>query len=150
MADVEFIKTPQGLAYASEDDREKMKRIGKLGSLVRGKFSAPRHGKFHRKCRVLQDTIYDNQEMFTSTKEGKEDFREWLKLKTGCYEWKNDPIGNKYPKTLSTSYDKMDEVRHAEWYQELITFAIQDGALFSGKTPDEANSFIDKIIGGFC
>ena len=103
MATIEFLKTPQGLVYASDEDREKMKRIGKLGSLIRGKFSAPRHGKFHRKCRVLQDTIYDNQEMFLQTKEGKKKFREWLKLKTGLYEIIDLPGFAPYVKVKSTS-----------------------------------------------
>lgn len=149
MADVEFIKTPQGLVYASDDDREKMKRIGKLGSLIRGKFSAPRHGKFHRKCRVLQDTIYDNQEMFPQTKEGKIKFREWIKLKTGLYDIIELPGIAPYVKVKSTAYDSMDEVEHSGWYQDLITFAIQDGGLLAGKTPEQADRFVDQILGGF-
>ena len=145
MADVMFLKTANGLAYASDDDREAMKRIGKMGSVIRGKFSAPRHGQFHRKCRVLQDTIFDNQDMT----ENKEDFREWLKLKTGLFDWKTDPAGNRYPKTKSTSYESMDEVAHSDWYQKLINFAIQDGCLFEGKTAHEADAFVDQILGGF-
>ena len=61
----------------------------------------------------------------------------------------NAPDGTKYPKTLSTAYDKMDEVRHSEWYQKLITYCIQDGALLAGKTPEQADAFVDQILGGF-
>jgi len=146
MADVFFLKTSNGLIYASEDDREAMKRIGKIGSVIKGKFSAPRNGQFHRKCRVLQETLFDNQDMT----DNKDDFREWLKLKTGLYEWKTAPDGSKYPKTKSTAYDAMDEVAHSEWYQKLITFAIQDGSIFEGKTPEQADAFVDQILGGFC
>ena len=145
MAKVEFLKTAQGLVYASDDDKDKMSRIGKLGSVIHGNFSAPRNSQFHRKCRVLQDTIFDNQDMF----EDKEAFREWLKLKTGLYVWMVDPHGKKYPKTLSTSYEKMDEIEHSKWYSRLIDFAIQDSCLFEGKTKEEANMLVDQILGGF-
>jgi len=145
MAQAFFLKTQNGLCYASDDDRDAMRRIGKLGGVIRGEFSAPRNGQFHRKCRVLQDVIYDNQEKFND----KESFREWLKLKTGLYIWMTDPSGNKYPKTKSTSYDKMDEVAHGEWYSKLLDFAIQDGCLFEGKTTQQADALIDQIIGGF-
>jgi len=145
MAKVCFLKTAQGLVYASDDDRDAMSRIGKLGGVIRGEFSAPRNSQFHRKCRVLQDVIYDNQEKFND----KESFREWLKLKTGLYIWMTDPRGKKYPKTKSTAYDKMDEVAHTEWYNKLLDFAIQDGCLFEGKTAQQADALIDQIIGGF-
>lgn len=145
MADVFFIKTPQGLIYASDEDRESMKRIGKIGSVIRGKFSAPRNGKFHRKCRVLQEALFDNQDKMACYKA----YREWLKLKTGLYTWETAPDGTKYPKTKSTAYNEMDEVAHEKWYQKLIDFAVMDSSMFEGKSSAEADRFVDQIIGGF-
>lgn len=145
MATLEFIKTPQGLAYASDEDREAMKRVGKIGSLIRGKFSAPRNGKFHRKCRVLQEALFDNQEEYTSYKL----FRERLKLKTDLFDLLVGLDGKLYPKTRSTAYEDMDEVEHEKWYQKLIDFAVMDGSMFEGKSSAEADRFVDQIIGGF-
>ena len=145
MAKVWFYKSPGGaLVPANDEAQERMKRW-KNGALILGEFKEPRNGKHHRKCWVLIQTMFDNQEKVKTMVE----FEEMIKLKVGLFDILMTPAGQLYPKTRSIAYDAMDQTEFEQFYQDLITLAIQDGEFFEGKTSIEADAFVNQILGGF-
>jgi len=145
MPEIEFIKAAgAALIPSTESDREKMK-AWKVGDVIKVLASKPRHGKHHRKGRVLLEEMFNNQHHFTDLKV----YHHWLKLKIGCFTIGTAPDGTVFQVVKSTKYADMDQVEFNRYYQDLITFAIQDGSMFEGKTPSEVDSFVDMILGGF-
>lgn len=145
MATLEFVKGYNGSLVPADDFcLETMKRW-KLGAIIRGKFTAERNGKHHRKCFVLIQTMFENQDRYTEFKE----FYEALKIPAGLYDIKHDLHGVAYKMPWSLRYEDCDQIRFEKAYQKLITFAIQDGQFFEGKSPAECENFVNQILGGF-
>ena len=145
MPEIEFIKGAGATLIPSTDsEREKMK-AWKAGDVIKVLASKPRHGKHHRKGRVLLEEMFSNQSYFTDL----EVYHHWVKLKIGAFTLGAAPDGTVFQVVKSTSYKDMDQVGFNRYYQDLITFAIQDGNLFEGKSLAEADAFVDRIIGGY-
>ena len=145
MSDFEFIKGPGGTLIPScEAVVEKMK-AWKIGDVITGKFTRRRNGKHHRKGRVLLEAMFENQDYYDNI----DVYHHHVKLKIGLFDLQTAEDGTIFPIVKSTRYEDMGQEDYNQYYQDLITYAIQDSAIFEGKSIEEADAFVDMIIGGF-
>lgn len=145
MAKLWFVKGPGGNLTPADDACSETMRRYKTGAVILGDFKEPRNGKHHRKCFALLQLMFDNQEKYKDF----DPFYEVTKLKAGCFDLYQDQGGHSYPRTWSFSYNEMDQIKFEKAYQMLVTLAIQDGELYEGKTHEEAENFVNQILGGF-
>jgi hypothetical protein len=111
-----LIKTKTGLMPADDESREALKLVG-IGDAIKCTTSGMRNYRFLRKFMKLIKLGYENQDQFTDITT----FRYWLMIKAGHYTI--TPDGTPVPH--SVAFDKMDEVKFSEVYDEVHRFLCQ-------------------------
>jgi len=145
MAEMLFIKASGGSLIPADDSVRETMKAWKIGDTIKVNATKDRNGKHHRKGRVLLETLFENQDHFKHI----EVYHHWVKMQIGLFDIETGPDGKIFPIVKSTKYSEMGQEEYNAYYQALITFAIQDGSILEGKTPEQADAFVDMILGGF-
>ena len=110
MSELNFIRVPQGLVPADDEAKEWLAKK-KAGTLIAGKFSEPRNGKFHRKLFAALSLGFDSWEPpegaeYKGVKPAKnrERFRADVLVMAGHYEVVTNLRGETRVQAKSISY----------------------------------------------
>jgi len=135
MTDVWLIKTPNGFEYSGEEDAELCKRI-KVGDVVKGDITKPRHGKHHRKGMKILRYVFDNQDKYDTFP----NFLKEVKIATGHVDTHITSDGQIIYILKSISFEQMDELEFTQWKKDAVK------VIFSRFIPELVEHEVDEVV----
>lgn len=123
-----------------------MKR--EIGEIFEFSIKRIRHGKFHRKHMLLEQTVFDAQERFTDF----DKFRDWLKIGAGFCTWVPGARGGIVPLPKSIAYDKCEQEEYEDFHGAVIDFFLTEHCqkfLWRHLAPSQRAEMMDTLIGSF-
>lgn len=121
MSDIYLRRVHAGFVPDTDADQERTKRF-KFGEVVRAKVSKPRNYEHHKKLFALLKVVADNSDVYDTTRKALT----VLKILTGHVEFIADPrTGELVAQPDSISYEAMDQIEFAEWYESAVSAACQ-------------------------
>lgn len=139
---------------ASEKDTKGWRRFlpwmltKEIGEIFEINIKRIRHGKFHRKHMLLEQTVFDAQERFTDF----DRFRDWLKIGAGFVAWVPGAKGGIVPLPKSIAYDKCDQEEYEDFHGAVIDFFLSEHCqkyLWRHLAPSQRAEMMDTLIGRF-
>ena len=130
-------KVGDGLFPLTPQDADALEKI-KGGDVLETSLRRVRNPRFHRKFFALLSVVLANQELYETT----EDFLTELKIRTGWYE----PLiidGKVVYVPLSISFEKMDEIEFAMFYQKSIDAILK---MLPGFTKHDIDNLASEVI----
>ncbi|MBD1583476.1 DUF1367 family protein [Pseudoalteromonas sp. S16_S37] len=152
MAELSFIKTPQGLMPLTTMDGDYIQKL-KLGEVVNGEFKRVRNPDFHRKYMALLNLGFEHFEVKPIQNKGFcitplknfNEFRKWIAIQAGFYEVVGYPDGGVRMRAKSISFAKMDEAEFSELYSKTIDVLLQS-VLSQYKDYSEVEQTVEQLI----
>jgi hypothetical protein len=123
-----------------------MKR--EIGEIFEISIKKIRHGKFHRKHMLLEQTVFDAQERFTDF----DRFRDWIKIGAGFCVWEPGAKGGIVPLPKSIAYDKCEQDEYEDFHGSVIDFFLTEHCqkfLWRHLSPGQRSEMMDTLIGKF-
>jgi hypothetical protein len=115
VTEILFLKTGQGLIPADEYQAELMPRWA-LGDIIKGKFTKPRNGKFHRKYFAMLAATFDMQDSYDNT----EHWRDAVLIAAGHCETFINHLGEVNYKPKSIAFANCEEHEFNRVYNQSI------------------------------
>lgn len=121
MSTIYLRKVAQGLVPDTEKDWEALRRF-KLGEVTKAEITKPRNYQHHKKLMALCQLISENSEVYDTVEKALTG----LKLTTGHVDFIAHPAtGELVAMPRSISFEAMDQVDFAEWYEKAVAAACK-------------------------
>ena len=121
MSVVYLRRVPQGFVPDTDKDRDAIARF-KLGEVTKAEVTKPRNYEHHKKFMALCQLISENSDVYDTVKKALTG----LKIATGHVEFVADPrSGELVAVPNSISYEAMDQIAFAEWYEDAVRAACK-------------------------
>ena len=147
MPELWLIKDYNNIFKPSHDEDLEISKKIKRETPVKAKVWKERNYKFHKKYFALLKIAFENQSIYSTMKE----FRNELKFKTGCYTIHKTTKNVKLFIPDSISFENMDEIEFEKHYQKAIDAILEHFLPDIEKDVKESEKilrrYVEEIVG---